>query len=249
MKNDEIKKAVREHYGQRARQATSCCSGPTPIQISKHVERLYTPDELSSLPQSVTNTAAGCGNPTALAELKPGEVVLDLGSGGGIDCFLAAQKVGAKGKVIGVDMTPDMLQLARDNADKMQTTNVEFRLGEIEHLPVADNSVDVVISNCVINLAPDKAQVFKETYRVLKAGGRIMVSDIVLLREPPESVRNDLTAWAGCIAGASLKEEYLATIAAAGFKDVKIISEATSSKTGELAGTISSVKVSAVKES
>jgi len=170
-----------------------------------------------------------------------------LGSGGGIDCFLAAQRVGVEGKVIGVDMTQEMLQLARDNADKMQATNVEFRLGEIEHLPVADNSVDVVISNCVINLSPDKAQVFKETYRVLKPDGRIMVSDIVLLKELPESVRNDMTAWAGCIAGASQKEEYLAAIAAAGFKDVEIVSETISSRTGELAGMISSVKVSAVK--
>ncbi len=247
MKDEEIRKAVRERYGERARQATSCCSGPTRVRLSEHAERLYSPEELSSLPQSVTGAVAGCGNPTALAALKPGDVVLDLGSGGGIDCFLAAQKVGAEGKVIGVDMTPEMLQLARDNAEKMQATNVEFRLGEIEHLPVADNSVDVVISNCVINLSPDKAQVFKETYRILKPGGRVMVSDIVLLQELPESVRNDMTAWAGCIAGASQKEEYLAAIAAAGFKDVEIVSETISPRKGELAGMISSVKVSAVK--
>lgn len=245
MKEKEIKKAVRERYGEMARQATSCCSAA--VRRPGHAERLYSQEELSSLPQSVTDVVAGCGNPTALASLKEGEVVLDLGSGGGIDCFLAANVVGQSGRVIGIDMTSEMLQLARDNAEKMQVTNVEFRLGEIENLPVADNSVDVIISNCVINLSPDKARVFKEAYRTLKPGGRVMVSDIVLLKELPESVRNDMAAWAGCVAGASQKEEYLATIAAAGFKDVEIISEVASARTGELAGAISSVKVSAVK--
>ncbi|MBI2852358.1 MAG: arsenite methyltransferase [Chloroflexi bacterium] len=245
--NDEIRNAVREHYGQRAKQIAGCCSGSAPVRLAQHAERLYSLEELSVLPQSVTGIAAGCGNPTALAALKLGDVVLDLGSGGGIDCFLAAQKVGLEGKVIGVDMTPEMLQLAKENADKMQARNVEFRLGEIEHLPVPDNSVDVVISNCVINLSPDKPQVFRETYRVLKPGGRIMVSDIVLLKELPESVRNDMTAWSGCVAGASGKEEYLAAIAAAGFKNVEIVSETASSRTGELASMIASVKVSGVR--
>ncbi|MBI4180678.1 MAG: arsenite methyltransferase [Chloroflexi bacterium] len=245
MKETEIRKAVREHYGERARQVTSCCS--TTTRRPGHAEKLYSREELSGLPQSVTDVVAGCGNPTALASLRKGEVVLDLGSGGGIDCFLAANAVGQSGKVIGVDMTPEMLQLARDNAEKMQVTNVEFRLGEIESLPVADNSVDVVISNCVINLSPDKARVFKEVYRVLKPGGKVMVSDMVLLRELPESVRNDMAVWAGCVGGASLKEEYLATIVAAGFKEVEIVSEAASARTGELAGAISSIKVSALK--
>ena len=245
MKGEEIRKAVREHYGERARHVTSCCSAA--VQRPGHAERLYSQEELSGLPQSVTDVVAGCGNPTALASLKEGEVVLDLGSGGGIDCFLAASAVGQTGKVIGIDMTPEMLQLARDNAEKMQVSNVEFRLGEIENLPVADNSVDVVISNCVINLSPDKARVFKEAYRALKPGGRVMVSDIVLLKELSESIKNDMTAWAGCVAGASQKEEYLATIVAAGFKDVEIVSEAMSSRTGELAGASSSVKVRAVK--
>ncbi len=244
MKDEEIRKAVRERYGQMACQSTSCCS---PVRRPGHAERLYSQEEISGLPQSVTDVVAGCGNPTALASLKEGEVVLDLGSGGGIDCFLAANAVGQSGRVIGVDMTPEMIQLARDNAEKMQVTNVEFRLGEIENLPVADNSVDIVISNCVINLSPDKARVFKEAYRALRPGGRVVVSDIVLLKELPKAVKNDMTAWAGCVAGASKKEEYLATIAAAGFKDVEIISEVTSARTGELAGTISSVKISAVK--
>ncbi len=247
MKNDEIRKVVRERYGQRAKQAAGCCSGTSPAQVSKKTETLYSAVELSSLPQSVTSCSAGCGNPTAIAGLKRGDVVLDLGSGGGIDCFLAAQKVGAEGKVIGVDMTPEMLKLARDNADKVHATNVEFRLGEIEHLPVADNTVDVVISNCVVNLSPDKAQVFKETYRVLKPGGRILVSDNVLLQELPESVRNDMSSWAACVAGASKKKDYLGAIAAAGFRDVKVVSETPSSKTRIPEGTVASVKVSAFK--
>ncbi len=247
MENSEIKQNVRQHYGQFARQSARCCQPPGSVKTNKHAERLYSTDELNNLPQSAVDAAAGCGNPIAIASLKPGEIVLDLGSGGGIDCFLAAQKVGAEGKVIGVDMTTEMLELARQNAQKMHVANVEFRLGEIEYLPVADNSVDVVISNCVINLSPDKTQVFKEAYRALKPGGRLMVSDIVLLKELPESVRNDMSAWAGCVAGASLKEDYLSTIAAAGFKNVKIVSEETSARRTELAGSIASVKVSADK--
>ena len=243
MQTKAMKKAVRKHYGERARQANSCCP---PVRRSGHPEWLYSPKEIAGLPRSVTDVVAGCGNPTALASLKKGNVVLDLGSGGGIDCFLAADVVGQTGKVIGVDMTPEMLQLARDNADKMQVTNVEFRLGDIESLPVADNSVDVLISNCVINLSPDKGRVFKEAYRVLKPGGWIMVSDIVLLRELPDSIKSSVEAYTGCIAGASIKKEYLAAITFAGFGDVEIISEISLRKK-EVVGLAASINVRAVK--
>ena len=167
----------------------------------------------------------GCGNPVALASLKKGETVLDLGSGAGFDCFLVADRVGKKGKVIGVDMTPEMLERARENARKGNYENVEFRLGEIENLPVADSSVDAVISNCVINLSPDKKRVFQEAFRALKPGGRLMVSDIVLLKELPEAIKNSIQAYVGCLAGATMKDEYLKTIKAAGFQKVKIVEE------------------------
>jgi len=226
---------------QEAVSAASCCSPQD--TFSKAIG--YKDEELGEIPDGA-NLGLGCGNPTALASLKEGEVVLDLGSGGGIDCFLAANAVGQSGKVIGIDMTPDMLERARENARKGGYTNVEFRLGEIENLPVADNSVDVVISNCVINLSLDKGRVFKEAYRALKPGGRVMVSDIVLLKELPESVRNDMTAWACCIGGANMKEEYLGTIEAAGFQELQVVSETPSGK-GELEGTIASVNVCALK--
>ncbi len=171
----------------------------------------------------------GCGNPTAIASLKEGEVVLDLGAGGGLDCFLAAQKVGSKGKVIGVDMTPDMIDLARDNAEKNNFENVEFRLGEIENLPVANDSIDIIISNCVINLSPEKQRVFDEAFRVLKPGGRIAISDIVLLKMLPESLKNNETLLAGCVAGAELKEKYLEVIKNAGFENVEVAEKARTS--------------------
>ncbi|MBI4268129.1 MAG: arsenite methyltransferase [Chloroflexi bacterium] len=262
MQDEEIRKAVRERYAKVATQgrksgtinSVSCCGSQEAISEvnccappQTAIKAIgYSTEELGTIPDGA-NLGLGCGNPIALASLKEGEVVLDLGSGGGIDCFLASGRVGTSGRVIGVDMTPEMLERARENARKGSYTNVEFRLGEIENLPVADSSVDVVISNCVINLSPDKTQVFKETYRVLKPGGRIMVSDIVLLKELPESVRNDTMAWAGCIAGASQKGEYLGAIAAAGFKDVAVISETISSREGDLASMISSVRVRAVK--
>jgi ubiquinone/menaquinone biosynthesis C-methylase UbiE len=169
----------------------------------------------------------GCGNPIALASLKEGETVLDLGSGAGFDCFLAASRVGNRGKVIGVDMTPEMLEKARENARKGNYTNVEFRLGEIENLPVADNSVDIVISNCVVNLSPDKKRVFAEAFRALKPGGRLMISDLVLLKELPDFIKNSIEAYIGCVSGAILKDEYLMVIKAAGFQDVKIVNEAS----------------------
>ncbi|MCX7919287.1 MAG: arsenite methyltransferase [bacterium] len=228
MHEKNIKRIVRVAYGKIAKQNRSCC-GPvsccgdeqsTAISISKKLG--YSDKELNAVPKGA-NLGLGCGNPVALATLKKGETVLDLGSGAGFDCFLAAKQVGKSGHVIGVDMTPEMLDKARENAQKGKYDNVEFRLGEIENLPVADNSVDVIISNCVINLSPDKNRVFKEAYRVLKPGGRLMVSDLVLLRPLPPEIKNSIEAYIGCLSGASLKKDYLKAINQAGFKNVKII--------------------------
>jgi arsenite methyltransferase len=230
MKDDEIKKNVREGYARVAKQSTSCCATASPCcsgaDMAQNISRAigYSEEELKSVPEGA-NLGLGCGNPVALASLKKGETVLDLGSGAGFDCFLAADRVGNKGKVIGVDMTPEMLEKARENARKGNYENVEFRLGEIENLPVADNSVNTIISNCVINLAPDKNRVFKEAFRALKPGGRLMVSDIVLLKELPASIKNSIQAYVGCLAGASMKDDYLKTIKAAGFRKVKVLEE------------------------
>ncbi|HAV10436.1 MAG TPA: arsenite S-adenosylmethyltransferase, partial [Dehalococcoidia bacterium] len=199
-----------------------CCGGGNAAVISKNIG--YSDTDIASVPDGA-NLGLGCGNPIAFASLEDGETVLDLGSGAGFDCFLAAGRVGKKGKVIGVDMTPEMLERARENAAKGNYTNVEFRLGEIEHLPIADSSVDVIISNCVINLAPEKNQVFKEAFRVLKNGGRLMVSDIVLLDKLPSAILESVFAYVGCIAGASLKDAYISAIKAADFRDVVIQSE------------------------
>jgi len=200
---------------------SSCCgeAAAGDAQVAK-IAALYSSAQVADLPATVTDVSFGCGNPTAIAALRPGETVLDLGSGGGIDCFLAAKMVGESGHVFGVDMTPEMVALARKNASKVGATNVEFRLGEIEHLPLAADSVDVVISNCVINLSPDKDQVFREAFRVLRPGGRLQVSDIVWTKPVPESVRGDMEQWAGCIAGALLESDYVAKIEAAGFTSV-----------------------------
>ena len=230
MKRKDIKKIVKEGYAKIAKQGSSCC-GPkstccgTP-DLAKDMSKKvgYTEEELKSVPEGA-NLGLGCGNPVALASLKEGENVLDLGSGAGFDCFLIANRVGRLGKVIGIDMTPEMVKKARENAQKGNYGNVEFRLGEIENLPVADNSIDAVISNCVINLAPDKRRVFMEAFRVLKPGGRIMISDIVLLKELPDFIKNSMTAYVGCIAGASMKDEYVRAIKDAGFLNVKIIDE------------------------
>ena len=184
----------------------------------------YTEDDLKSVPEG-SNLGLGCGNPVALASLKEGETVLDLGSGAGFDCFLAAKKVGKRGKIIGVDMTPEMIDKARENARKGGYENVEFRLGEIENLPVADNSTDITISNCVINLSPNKKRVFEEAFRTMKPGGRLMVSDIVLLKELPEAIKNSVEAYVGCLSGAIMKDRYLAAIENAGFDGVKILKE------------------------
>ena len=230
MQEETIKKAVREGYGKVARESSSCClpvvsccGGPSKAEeVSKKMG--YTEEDLKTVPQGA-NLGLGCGNPVALASLREGETVLDLGAGAGFDCFLAANQVGKAGKVIGVDMTPDMLDKARENARKGNYGNVEFRLGEIENLPVADNHVDVILSNCVINLSPDKRRVFQEAFRTLKPGGRLMVSDIVLTKELPDFVLNSLQAYLGCVAGAAKKDEYLDGIRAAGFEDVRVIDE------------------------
>jgi len=230
--------------------AESCC-GPqagssfcSPMDTASQAVG-YSSEELGSIPEGA-NMGLGCGNPTAHASLKEGEVVVDLGAGGGIDCFLAANAVGKSGSVIGVDMTPDMVSSARANALRGGYDNVDFRLGEIEHLPVADNSVDTIISNCVINLSPDKDQVFRDAYRVLKPGGRVMVSDIVINKELPESIKNSMESYAACIAGASYKQDYLETITRAGFKDIEIVSESTINL-GDLVSAVSSINVSAIK--
>jgi SAM-dependent methyltransferase len=221
-----IHPVVREHYANAARQSTSCCGGGNSGSecgcggnqgVKYSGSEFYVKEAFESIPEDISSFSLGCGNPIALATLIPGEVVLDLGSGGGLDCFLASKKVGASGHVIGVDMTPEMLDKARTNLAKLGMTNVEFRLGEIEHLPVSDNSVDVVISNCVINLSPDKPQVFREIFRVLKPGGRLAVSDIVTDGELPEKLKKDLEAWAGCLSGALDVSELKELLKSTGF--------------------------------
>ncbi|MDR1992682.1 MAG: arsenite methyltransferase [Nitrososphaerota archaeon] len=230
MEEGKIKKEVRDRYAKAVTSSSSCCASSNSCcsapnkQVSKMVG--YSEEEINAVPEGA-NLGFGCGNPIALASLKEGERVLDLGSGAGFDVFLAAKKVGTQGQVIGVDMTPEMLDKARANAKKGNYTNVEFRLGEIENLPVADNSVDIIISNCVINLAPNKKRVFEEAFRVLASNGRLMVSDLVLRRKLPESVQKNVDAYAGCISGAELKDKYLEQIRNAGFQDVQVIDEQT----------------------
>jgi SAM-dependent methyltransferase len=203
---------------------SSCCGSADFAQdISRKIG--YSDEELKAVPESA-NLGLGCGNPVALASLREGETVLDLGSGAGFDCFLAASRVGEKGKVIGVDMTSEMIEKAKENARKGSYENVEFRLGEIEKLPVLDNSIDAVISNCVINLSPDKGKVFQETFRILKPGGRLMISDIVLLKKLPKLIKESIEAYVGCVSGAIIKSECLEKIEAAGFRDVRVIDEA-----------------------
>jgi len=230
MEKEEIGKAVRERYGNIAKQGSSCC-GPAKSccgntdsaqSISRSIG--YSEEELKAVPEGA-NLGLGCGNPIALASLKEGETVLDLGSGAGFDCFLAARQVGSTGKVIGVDMTAEMLERARENARKGDFGDVDFRLGEIENLPVGDNQVDIIISNCVINLSPNKKRVFQEAFRVLKPGGRLMVSDIVLLKDLPGEIKNSVAAYVGCVAGATTKKDYLETIRAAGFEETKVLGE------------------------
>jgi len=230
MKDLDVKKIVEDRYSKIAKQGLSCCgsassccsSGNMTQAISREIG--YSDEELGSVPEGA-NLGLGCGNPVAIASLKEGDIVLDLGSGAGFDCFLAADRVGKSGKVIGVDMTQEMVLRARENARKGEYNNVEFRLGEIENLPAADSSIDVIISNCVINLSPDKRRVFAEAFRVLKPGGRIMISDVVLSKELPDVVLNSIEAYVSCVSGAMLKNEYFKTIADAGFQDVTLMGE------------------------
>jgi arsenite methyltransferase len=276
MEKEEIRKVVREGYGKIAKQgspccgpAKSCCGGTNSAQdISRKIG--YSEEELRTVPVGA-NLGLGCGNPIALASLKEGDVVLDLGSGAGFDCFLAANQVGKTGKVIGVDMTAEMLDRGRENARRGNYENVEFRLGEIENLPVGDRQVDVIISNCVINLSPNKKRVFQEAFRVLRPGGSLMVSDIVLLKELPAEIRNSVAAYIGCVAGATTKKDYLEAIRAAGFEKTNVLGEAAFSaellandptareiakklklsreRAEDLANSVVSIKVSAIKPS
>lgn len=219
---DAIHETVREHYAAQAKSASSCCGSKSDCCDSTGNKNLYPEELLTDLPDDITSFSLGCGDPITLASLTPGQTVLDLGSGGGMDCFLAAKTVGDKGHVIGVDMTPEMIDKARANAKRLKLTNVEFRQGYLEELPIEKNTVDVAISNCVINLAPDKAKVFKEVFRVLKTGGRLAVSDIVTDGPLPEDVKQSLSAWAGCVAGALDVKDYKAAMASAGFTNISI---------------------------
>ena len=227
--DNSIKETVKKAYGQIAvEEGRGCCGGSGVGQevISKSIG--YSEDELKSVPDG-SNLGLGCGNPTAIASLNPGETVLDLGSGAGFDCFLAAKQVGETGKIIGVDMTPEMIKKARTHAEKGGYANVEFRQGEIEDLPVENNSIDVVISNCVINLSPDKQAVYNEIYRVLKPGGRIMISDIALKKSLPEQVLKSVEAYVGCVSGALLLDEYLDTLKRSGLQQIEVTPKAVSS--------------------
>jgi SAM-dependent methyltransferase len=219
--SEDVRKAVRENYTKLALTQTSCC-GPSAESQMCGCGTLYPQAEIISLPSEAVAVSAGCGNPTAIASLKPGMTVVDLGSGGGIDCFLSAKKVGEKGKVIGIDATPEMIYRARKTADENGFSNVEFRLGEIEHMPLERDTADVVISNCVINLSPDKEQVFKDAFRILKPGGKLAVSDIVLLKDLPETILEDLGTWSKCVSGAIKESEYIGAMKNAGFEKVKV---------------------------
>lgn len=235
---EDIREVVRERYGRLAEehkagspadccapQSGSSCCGPDNETDLGVAAKLYEDKDAFELPTDITDFSLGCGDPITLASLEEGQTVLDLGSGGGLDCFLVAKKVGPTGKVIGVDMTASMIEKARANKTKVGAENVEFRLGEIEHLPVSDNTVDVIVSNCVINLSPDKPQVFREAFRALRPGGKLAVSDIVTDGPLPDVIKNSLSAWAGCIAGALDVQDYVAAIREAGFTDVDVKAE------------------------
>ena len=214
-----IHEAVREHYAERIKKSASCCG---PSDCCDTSNNLYPADLLTTIPTDVASTSYGCGDPITLASLEPGQTVLDLGSGAGLDCLLASQKVGPEGRVIGVDMTPEMIERAQANAKRVNATNVEFRQGYLEELPVDSNTVDVIISNCVINLSPDKAKVFGEAFRVLAPGGKLAVSDIVTDGPLPEPIKQSLSAWAGCVAGAVEAEDYINMMKSVGFTEISI---------------------------
>ena len=228
----------------------ACCGPEGESCCSPNAERLYSASEIDSVTDAAAAAAAGCGNPTAIGELKPGETVLDLGSGGGIDCFLAAKQVGPAGYVIGIDMTPAMIDLAQKNAVTLEANNVVFKLSQIESLPEPDNTIDAIISNCVINLAADKDAVFAEAFRVLRDGGRLYVSDIVVTEELPLDVQVDVNNWTDCIAGAQIQDVYLRQMADAGFSDIEIVTSAPTSSGGEepWSESVRSISVKAVKQ-
>ncbi|MBU1000799.1 arsenite methyltransferase [Patescibacteria group bacterium] len=238
----QIKKIIEKSYTDIAKSSSDCCCSNKKAQRQSN-EMGYSENEMNQVPDG-SNLGLGCGNPVAIASLKPGEAVLDLGSGAGFDAFLAVHKVGKKGRVIGVDMTDEMLKKARENAKKGGFGNVEFRKGDIEDLPLEDKEVDVVISNCVINLAPNKEKVFRETYRVLKPGGRLMVSDVVLTKPLPEEVKNDDELLSGCVAGAILKQDYIKLLEKVGFAGITIHKEVP----GFLKDYTASITFSAVKQ-
>ena len=247
MKREDVKKIVKEGYGKIAETGGCCsscnCSQKTSEEIAKSIG--YSDEETRAAPDA--NLGLGCGNPTAIAAITEGSTVLDLGSGAGFDCFLAAKKVGKTGRVIGIDMTEQMIKKARENARKYGYSNVEFRLGDIEKLPVEDNSVDFIISNCVINLAPDKPKVFKEAYRVLRKGGKLLVSDIVLLKKLTKEQKNDYTLLVSCVSGAVLKKDYLEMMEDAGFR-INVKSEDKDKSERQYGGLpIESIKVEAKK--
>jgi arsenite methyltransferase len=249
VEEEKIKEFVKDRYGEIAKkEKTTCsCCGTSVLEQAKAIG--YSIEELKEIPESAV-MGLGCGNPVALAALKKGQTVLDLGSGGGIDVFLAANKVGGKGKAIGVDMTREMIRKAEDNAKRGGYKNVEFRLGEIENLPVESESVDVAVSNCVINLSTDKRRVFEEVFRVLKPKGKMMISDIVTEKELPDEIRKSFSAWADCIGGALVKRDYLGAIKQAGFKDIKILDERVfleDDMSEKIKGKIVSIKVEAKK--
>lgn len=225
---EQVRQQIRERYGQIALApnegcgcSPSCCSPLVTIDMPGSARLGYSSQEIGQAPEGA-DMGLGCGNPQLIASLQPGETVLDLGSGGGLDCFLASRQVGPQGKVIGVDMTAEMIERARQNAQKGGYTNVEFRLGEIEHLPVPDNHIDVIISNCVINLSADKQQVYQEAYRVLRPGGRLAISDIVAIRELPPEIQADFAKYAGCVAGAARVDQIEAFLGGAGFTDIQV---------------------------
>jgi arsenite methyltransferase len=222
--NDQIRSQVRSAYAKVANGAGACSVGCCGTTGAGSMALGYSAEELAGAPEGA-DLGLGCGNPQAIAALRPGETVLDLGSGGGFDCFLAAKRVGRTGKVIGVDMTPEMVTKARGNARKVEATNVEFRLGEIEHLPVADESVDAVLSNCVINLSPDKGAVFREAFRVLKAGGRLAISDVVALKDMPPELAQSVEAMTGCVSGSAKVADLEALLREAGFEDIRIVAK------------------------
>ncbi len=214
-----IHETVQKHYAERIKNNASCCG---PSDCCQRCSSLYPADLLATLPEGESTVSYGCGDPITLASLEPGQTVLDLGSGAGLDCFFAAKKVGETGHVIGVDMTPEMIERATSSAKRLNVQNVEFRQGYLEDLPVESNTVDVIISNCVINLAPDKSKVFVEAFRVLKPGGKFAVSDIVTDGPLPETIKKSLSAWAGCVAGAIAAKDYIAMMEAVGFTNISI---------------------------